>query len=305
MPPSLHETYGLRLIAVFLESILYGMGLLQVYLYFHWYPKDGWYTKATVVAMVFLETLQIVVYFVGFYVPMIDHFGDFDNLKTISWQSLTQLTALYLSIFVAQMFFASCIYLLHTKDKVLPTIIYILAIVAVGGGMAQVGVAARIANYAKNGETSAATNTQAAVAFTADLLITGGLCWRLNSNRTGLQSTNNLLNFLIMTAVNRGVMTMVTALLNLVLFLSRPGTFYFQLMVIVSGKLYMNSLLAMLNTRQHAHMLGNATIQVSSSGVTSSTMPTSPTRMKVMSVTNETQTEMELESGIFKQTLSF
>ena len=64
-------------------------------------------------------------------------------------------------------------------------------------------------------------------------------------------STNAVLNNLIMYAVNRGVLTSLCALLNLVLFLALPGTFYFFIGLMPSSKLYMNTMLATLNTRQH------------------------------------------------------
>lgn len=67
-----------------------------------------------------------------------------------------------------------------------------------------------------------------------------------------MNRTNRMINFLIIMAVNRGVLTMITALLNIVLvrtlarsriiadictrFLAKPGTFYFMLMVESSGK---------------------------------------------------------------------
>ncbi|KAJ7067625.1 hypothetical protein C8F01DRAFT_1121905, partial [Mycena amicta] len=75
--------------------------------------------------------------------------------------------------------------------------------------------------------------------FVAQTLITVGLCWRSNQGRTGMQSTNRVLNSLITTAINRG-------------FLMTPGTFYFMIGILISDKLYMNSLLAILNTREYA-----------------------------------------------------
>ncbi|TFK32667.1 hypothetical protein BDQ12DRAFT_771671 [Crucibulum laeve] len=48
MPSSLDSTYGIWLIALFLETmydVLYGAGLLQAWLYFHWYSKDHWGVK--------------------------------------------------------------------------------------------------------------------------------------------------------------------------------------------------------------------------------------------------------------------
>ena len=52
-------------------------------------------------------------------------------------------------------------------------------------------------------------------------------------------------------AVNRGILTAVCALLNLVLFLRTEGTFYFFIGLMPSSKLYMNTMLATLNTRSH------------------------------------------------------
>ncbi|KAJ6549134.1 hypothetical protein DFH09DRAFT_1087202 [Mycena vulgaris] len=76
-----------------------------------------------------------------------------------------------------------------------------------------------------------------------------------NLPETSGPSTNNLLNFFIRTAINRGVLTMIPAALNMTLFLTQPGTFYSMFVLLISGKFYMNSMVAMLNTRRHAHAI--------------------------------------------------
>ncbi|KAJ7122195.1 hypothetical protein C8R44DRAFT_785820 [Mycena epipterygia] len=256
MASALASTFGMWLVALFLESILYGMGLLQVYLYFLWYSKDNWGIKATVITITVLETFQTITFFVLVYTFLIDDFGDFDKLAFIPWQSLAQLVALYTSTFVVQAYFAHCIYLLHKKNIILPGIIFVLSFVGLGAGIAQVVISVHLKQWIELPKTSAASNTQAALSLTSDILITVALCWRLNHVRSGVKSTEKILNFLIVTAVNRGLLTMLTALMNMVLFLSKPGTFYFQLIVLISGKFYMNSMLGTLNTRQHAHSMG-------------------------------------------------
>ncbi|KAJ7054304.1 hypothetical protein C8F01DRAFT_1260042 [Mycena amicta] len=239
------NTFGIWLIAQFFQCILYGMGLLQAYLYFFWYPKDGWWTKGTVITITVLETIQTGTYFGATYKFFITDFGNFDALTDFPWQALAQLLALYTSTFVAQCYFAHCIYQLHKRKIWYPAIVFILSLVGFGGGVAQIVLAVRIQKFDQLPSTSAASNTQAALSLACDILITVGLCWRLNETRTGIQSTNKLLNFLIMTAINRGVLTMITALLNMVLFLTQPGTFYFMVMILISGKFYMNSMLGM------------------------------------------------------------
>ncbi|KAJ6613844.1 hypothetical protein B0H10DRAFT_2221953 [Mycena sp. CBHHK59/15] len=236
------------------------MGLLQTFLYFVWYHKDNWTVKGTVIAMVVIESVQMAAAFSNVYAWLIDGFGDFENLGIIHWQDMVQLTALYLSTFVAQAHFARCIYQLERQYVVLPILILLFSLTALGGGLGQVVLAIGIGEYSKLGQTSVTSNLQAAFALASDMLIPFGLCWRLNKSRTGIQATNNVLNFLIMTAINRGVFTMFFAALNVILFVSQPGTFYFMLALLLSDKFYMNSMLAMLNTRQQAMRMHGSTV---------------------------------------------
>ncbi|KAJ7774427.1 hypothetical protein B0H14DRAFT_2631963 [Mycena olivaceomarginata] len=111
----------------------------------------------------------------------------------------------------------------------------------------------QLGEYSKLGSTKVTTNLQAAAALAADALITFGPCWQLNKGRGRIQSSNKILNFLITTAINRGVFITIFTALNLILFFSRPGTF--MLVIFLSDKIYMNSVLAILRVhvlRNHA-----------------------------------------------------
>ncbi|KAJ7113835.1 hypothetical protein C8R44DRAFT_795856 [Mycena epipterygia] len=259
-PPTLASTHGVWLIAAFMASILQGMGLLQGFLYFLWYPKDPWSIKATVIVMLVIESVQSAAAISNVYMWFIVEFGDPVRLNIIPWQDTLQLTALYLSTFVAQAHFARTIYQFHKESVVIPVVVFLLSLVSLGAGLAQAGLTVVVKEYSNLGSTSATTNIQAAFSLAADMLITFGLTWRLNQSRTGIQSTNRVLNFLILTAINRGVFTMLFAVLNVILFLTKPGTFYFMLALLLSDKFYMNSMLAVLNTRQHAVKLNESTV---------------------------------------------
>ncbi|KAJ7048944.1 hypothetical protein C8F01DRAFT_1239122 [Mycena amicta] len=239
------------------------MGMLQAFLYFVWYPRDPWSVNGTVIVLVVLQYIQLAGAIANIYAWFVDGFGDFDDLNTIHMQDMLQLTALWLSIFVAQTHFARTIYqrmshlrlilcMLRTDildvlkhSFIIPLLILVFALTALGAGLGQVIFAIGLKHY---------SNMQAAFALAADVLITVGLCWRLNQGRTGMQSTNRVLNFLIATAINRGVFTMIFAIINIVLFLT-TGMFYFMIGFLISDKLYMNSLLAILNTREYASNL--------------------------------------------------
>ncbi|KAJ7214963.1 hypothetical protein GGX14DRAFT_392230 [Mycena pura] len=127
------------------------------------------------------------------------------------------------------------------------------------------------------------TNLQNAAAFATDMLITFCLCWRLRKSRSGIQSTNKTLNFLI-PAVNWSVFTVFVAALNIILvcdtrfpsryeqpnqahahanaspqFLSRPGTFDSIISLLISDKFAssrkaMIHALALLTSSRTVHM---------------------------------------------------
>ncbi|KAJ7167271.1 hypothetical protein C8R43DRAFT_169680 [Mycena crocata] len=292
MPSVLASTVGMWLTAVFLQAILHGMGLLQGFLYFVWYPRDSWVVKGTVILLILLESLQMGMAYANAFNWFIDGFGDFVNLGLIHWQDLVQMTALYISIFVAQAHFARTIYHLDKQHILLPLSISVLSLVALGGGLGQIGLSSGLKEYSKLGETSTTSNLQAAFALATDMLITFGLCYRLNKSRTGIQSTNRVLNFLIMTAINRGVCTMMFAALNVILFVSKPGTFYFMIALMLSDKFYMNSLLAVLNTREHAanvRMQGNTALEELSMPAFAANKALQTGNISVSTVTHETR----------------
>ncbi|KAF9254570.1 hypothetical protein L218DRAFT_1009537 [Marasmius fiardii PR-910] len=82
------------------------------------------------------------------------------------------------------------------------------------------------------------TSLQSAAAFVVDSMITICLVVILRGKKSEIQQTNRMLDTLILYAINRGFLTAACALINLVLFLAVPGTFYFFLGLVSSSKLY-------------------------------------------------------------------
>ncbi|KAF8199582.1 hypothetical protein BJ912DRAFT_1129664 [Pholiota molesta] len=83
----------------------------------------------------------------------------------------------------------------------------------------------------------------------SDILIAVALCALLSSNRSSFQDTNNVINRLIIFAVNRCILTCAMAIVETIVFSTLPNSFYSLALDFVIGKLYANSLLAVLNAR--------------------------------------------------------
>ncbi|PPQ86136.1 hypothetical protein CVT25_002767 [Psilocybe cyanescens] len=190
------------------------------------------------------------------YFYLIDGFGDLKGLEIIYWQDIllqdsVQLLGTFLSAFIVQMYFGYCIYVLDHNNKIVPGIIVVLALTQIGSGLAQVIITTRLESFENLDNTKPTSTLQAASTFLCDIIITTTLVLRLSKHKSNIKSTNNILTTLIINAVNRGVLTSACALVYIILFFARPNTFYFFIPLELSGKLYMNSALATLNSRQH------------------------------------------------------
>jgi len=89
----------------------------------------------------------------------------------------------------------------------------------------------------------------AAFSVVSDVAISGALCWLLASKRTGFKDTNSLIDSLMIYAINRCLLTVGIAILEVICFVALPNSLAFIGVDLVTGKLYSNSLLATLNSR--------------------------------------------------------
>ncbi|KAJ7301136.1 hypothetical protein DFH08DRAFT_119698 [Mycena albidolilacea] len=264
MTSSLDPTYGVAFVAFFLATLLYGMGLIQAYLYFHWYPKDRWGIKTTVLCVLITETMQIALFFAALYLHLIDEFGNLAGVDDIFWQDAAQVPCGYLSGFLVQMYFGHCIYILNPKRKLVSLVIVLLGLTSLATAIAATIDTVQIQHSIKSvliteaSVSKAILTTQSAVTLTCDVVITAALTHVLKGTQGGIevQSTRSIITTLIINAVSRGVLTALCAAVNMILFLVQPNTDYFYLGLVLSGKLYMNSMLATLNTRQHLRRRG-------------------------------------------------
>ncbi|KAJ7437653.1 hypothetical protein B0H11DRAFT_2361374 [Mycena galericulata] len=120
-----------------------------------------------------------------------------------------------------------------------------LAILQISAGIAQAVLSYGLHSYSKLGQTATAGS------FACDMVITVYLCYFLARNKNEMSRSNTMLNTLMVNAINRGILTALSSGLTLGLFLGYRVTFWFLLSLAPNSKLYMNSMLAMLNMRQH------------------------------------------------------
>ncbi|PBK86392.1 hypothetical protein ARMGADRAFT_1169131 [Armillaria gallica] len=131
--------------------------------------------------------------------------------------------------------------------------IAVLALTNIGAGVAQTVTTAQRATASGIDDeiNKIITIIEIAAAALCDLLVTAILCVLLRMNRTGIKSTDSILDSLIILAINRGSFMSLAAVVNLILYLSRPKSKFFMLVFNPSTELYVVSVVGSLNYREH------------------------------------------------------
>lgn len=254
--------FGVTLIAGLASAMLYGITTLQTYVYYMHYSEDTSVIKFIVAAIWLLDSLHVSFMCHTLYYYLIINYGDPMSLLYVVWSFPASLMANVLAITMVQLFFAHQIYhLCRNKMRWIVTVPIVLSVLAhLAFGMVTV-IMTLVNNQASNvSRTRFYTATPAVSAIVlAEILITTSLCVLLydSGSRSAVPRTKRLLNTLIIYAVNRCLLTLLVTVAELIVDANDQSAWTMGLDFIV-GKLYANSLLASLNTRQHLRSQGSS-----------------------------------------------
>ncbi|KAI6107462.1 hypothetical protein EDD16DRAFT_1898861 [Pisolithus croceorrhizus] len=274
--------FGVTLIAGMASAMLYGITTLQTYVYYMHYSEDTSVIKLTVAAIWLFDTLHVSFMCYTLYYYLITNYGNLLSLEYVVWSfpvSLvanvrsSHLTILYDRILIVfqlfvvtmvQFFFAYKIYhLCRLKVRWMrwavtaPIILLVLAHLGFGVVTIVMMLVNSQASAVSRARFYSATPAVSAVVL-AEILITTSLCVLLydSGSRSAVPRTKRLLNTLIIYAVNRCLLTLLVTIAQLVVDANDQSAWTMGL-DFIGGKLYANSLLASLNTRQHLRSQGS------------------------------------------------
>ncbi|KAH7874977.1 uncharacterized protein C8R40DRAFT_1106528 [Lentinula edodes] len=128
--------------------------------------------------------------------------------------------------------------------------VLLLAVCQIAFGIAQTILSFRAAKFSLLSSTTRITSTQTGTTAACDILIAVILCMLLHKARSGFQRSDKIIDKLILYTINRGILTSLCALLNLIFFVAIPNTFIFLIPLDISSQLYVISVAAMLLSRK-------------------------------------------------------
>ncbi|KAI0648834.1 hypothetical protein C8Q79DRAFT_903326 [Trametes meyenii] len=261
---------GGLLIEVFFAFILYGITTLQAFMYFQKYTSDRPTLKALVAAVWILESVHTGFCMQFIYAYLISGFGDFENFLNINWccYICTYLCSQAGVALCVQGYYTWRVWIVSGKSVLWTSIIGFFSLLRVGFGIASAVLSYVYPKWTlfRGTRTSLITISGGlGSAALVDMLVALTLSFYLKRGRhIWHKESNNMINQILLYAVNTGAITGCVAFIVLVLFAVKKTSLVFLGLVMIQTKLYANSLLGSLNARSHMRNKGSRTTYTAS-----------------------------------------
>ncbi|KAF8257463.1 hypothetical protein EI94DRAFT_1740792 [Lactarius quietus] len=248
----LSTSYGATLIGFIVSIALFGFTLGQTWMYFwHYWNKDTKALKFFIAFITVMDTTHTVIVAYGLHWYLVQNFGNLEALAANTWFLDTQgnISGIYSS--AVQLYYARQIYLL-SKNIIPPIIILILTVV--GNSLAlyitvKVLAATRISD--RYHSIIWPTRIGMGQCVVVDVLIAAMMCWALYRKKTGLASTDSMIITFMAYTINSGLLTSLLGAAMTISFIVLPESLLPVAIFFPMGKCYVNSVLAMLNSRDY------------------------------------------------------
>ncbi|KAF7374104.1 hypothetical protein MSAN_00291500 [Mycena sanguinolenta] len=238
--------------------MLYGVLLVQLYMYTEMFPNDRKGLKILVWVLFFFETLFTVLMTVAAWSMFGDGWGDVSILLQLNWSwGVLPLVSGVLSG-LAQGFYIWRIW--HLTKKLWLPVPIALAVLAQLVGLWWFGIQWNIGLWHVSvlPPLSPGVTVWLGGSAVCDVLITAALTsvlWK-RKKETKFAETSGVLNRLIRLSIETGALTSITATVETILWLGWEKWNYHFTLFLMLGKLYSNVLMATLNCRNPTFLIG-------------------------------------------------
>ncbi|KAF9448801.1 hypothetical protein P691DRAFT_729110 [Macrolepiota fuliginosa MF-IS2] len=246
--PSTELLLGPMLIGVFANTILYGILIVQSFIYYQAYKRDPTWIRYFVLYLFLLETLNTGFDIGMMYEPLVKRFGT-ERAVTIAPIMLDADPIVTVMISTpVQLFMAWRIQAINKSVLITSSIVF-FAICALVGGIATTVSVTLIPEFARLQRFHGAVITWLASSAAGDVVITASLVWSLYRRKTGFKSTDDQISRIMRLTIQTGAITAVSAAADVLIFVLVPKTTLNFIWDFALSKLYTNSLLSTLNAR--------------------------------------------------------
>ncbi|EKM59054.1 uncharacterized protein PHACADRAFT_249233 [Phanerochaete carnosa HHB-10118-sp] len=240
--------HGPSLIGIFLNLLLYGVVVTQVRSYYDSFPKDPTWMKIYVGVLLLADTLNSAFNMAWIYNVLVNHFGDMEALTEANWLFASEEAMAGIIAVMVQLFFAWRLKVL-TKNRFVVAVVVCSSSVA---GLCAIGTAIGITmkpHFSDFHVLNAVAIPWLVACTMSDVLIALALSLYLRKHKTGFAHTDTVVNKIVRSTVQNGLLTASFTVAHIVAFLASPTGIHmiFNYTVV---KLYTNSVISSLNSRK-------------------------------------------------------
>ncbi|KAJ7458725.1 hypothetical protein B0H11DRAFT_2060765 [Mycena galericulata] len=252
--PPLDGTLGATEIGAILGTFLFGIETLQTFNYYRQYPNDNKLLKAAVAILWFLELGHTICVWHGLYTMTVTFYGQPGHLANPprSLDVSIFFTAIILPL--VQTFFASRIRALSGRWTI-TVICSLLTCLRFAFGISLLDIFWNSSGFSvlqSAGKARWTFMTVAALGPSVDIITAATLCyllWNMRQSGAQFRQTRVMVDTLILWTVETTAITSLAGIMQLTLFLARNDLAWMPF-YLIQPKLFSNSMLASLNSRQ-------------------------------------------------------
>ncbi|KAL1690329.1 hypothetical protein GGG16DRAFT_114233 [Schizophyllum commune] len=255
--PSAAESHGPVLMGTFLNVLLYGVSVMQTYLYWNVYKrKDPLYLRLLVLFLFLADTAHTAFTMAYMYIALIVHYDDPPYLQHTTWVFATEPALVGIIGGSVQLFFSWRVRML-TGNVFLAGIIAACALTACLSGIGTAISCMMISVFSELHRSLPVVGVWFGSASLVDILVAGSLVNYLRRHRTGIRSTDTQVDRIIRLTVQTDVITSLWGirigyLMHMLLYLLEHKGWHLMFNFSLA-KIYTNSLMSSLNSRQGWH----------------------------------------------------
>ncbi|ESK87266.1 hypothetical protein Moror_5802 [Moniliophthora roreri MCA 2997] len=252
--PTVSDMYGPMLVGTFLSAILYGVVLVQSFIYSRTCRNDKWWLKALIAYIFLAETAATALQIEIMYEKLVARAGDPENTLTVPKLVYLEVPLIVMVSAPVQVFMAWRLKIIM-GHRFIPALVVSLTLCAVGAAI-MTGITVAPAVYYSDWQTlkiHIATCTHGVCSGAADLILTISLTYALLKRRKskatlGL-SNDDRIDGLIRLTVQTGAISSVASVTAAATFLLVPMVSY--VWVLWLSRLHANAALSCLNARSY------------------------------------------------------
>ncbi|KAH8984833.1 hypothetical protein EDB92DRAFT_2116952, partial [Lactarius akahatsu] len=282
----IRNSLGVAFIGLLISTSLFGLTILQTWVYFWNYRKrDPKALKFFIVFITVTDTINIILGAYTIYWYLVLNFGDVESLDHILW-ALSAQTAIgtvavaSLQMFVVRTLPLTCYmsneakllrktslysepeYYLPNSHRKLPLSYFteapvivvsqvVLVAISFSFGMLSVAKDFAIKRFSKFHTVLWVPCVGLGIVAVTELLIAASMCWSLYRKRTGFGRTDSIVMTLMAYTINSNLLTSLLGTAAIISFVVSPSSLFWLAFCWVMNECSINSMLALLNSRDY------------------------------------------------------